>query len=141
MRLHPHLRKAVLRLPQHDLDQVHPGPLQSFGSDLFQQVPRHVLGRGIAGEHEALVSGQVPGKDFRYLLVRLVVHETVIPLFVYPASQPFLEHAEVDDPPDLVQLVGLGVEKDHVVVPVQMGALSLVSQDAVPGAELDAVKK
>ena len=49
-----------------------------------------------------------------------------------------LQHAEVDDPADRVEVVGRGGHEGDEVVAVQVAALALVAEHAVPGGELDA---
>ena len=62
--------------------------------------------------------------------------ETVVPILEDPSTHALLQDGEVDDAADRVK-VARGVDEDQVVVAVEVGASALVTNEAVPGAEMD----
>ena len=99
----------------------------------------HVLRRGISVENERLLLQAAAGEGGDGPAGVVIVSrydETVVPILEDPSTHALLQDGEVDDAADRVK-VARGVDEDQVVVAVEVGASALVTNEAVPGAEMD----
>jgi hypothetical protein len=96
-----------------------------------------VLRRGVPGQEIGLLTLDHLERPAR-LGVVLPDDEPVVPRALDPAADAFLQHAEVDDTADRVEVVGRGGDERDEVVPVQVAALPFVPEHTVTCCELDA---
>src|SRR5262245_47941437 len=96
-----------------------------------------VLRRGICPQEVGLLPlDELEGPA--WLCVVAPHDEAVVPRVLDPAADALLQHAEVDDAADGVEVIGgRGDERDEVV-PVEIATLPLVPEHAVACGELDA---